>query len=147
MLERTLPSDAKCLPDVREDVRVWAADRGWSEHQIGEIALALDEALSNVIRHGYNGRDDGKMELKVAEYAEDGVEGVEIRVRDYCDDVQLEKICGRDLDDVRPGGLGVHLIYAMMESVKYEHAPGGGLLLIMRKSKNHTAGETEGRQR
>jgi serine/threonine-protein kinase RsbW len=53
--------------------------------------------------------------------------------------VDPAEICGRDLDDVRPGGLGVHLIRAMMSTADYSRAPGGGMLLVMRKYKSHTA--------
>ena len=69
--------------------------------------------------------------------------GIEIRIRDYGQQVDLAKIAGRDLGDIRPGGLGVHLIRAMMSSADYFHAPGGGLLLIMRKSLNHTGKSQE----
>lgn len=145
MIERELPSDPSILPEVRERVREWCEQRGWSEHQIGEIVLAIDEALSNVIRHGYRGRPDAQIKLKVlALDAPAPNSGMRVEIRDFCENVDLGKICGRDLDDVRPGGLGVHLIHAMMESVSYRYAEGGGVLLTMEKSKRHTArGETQ----
>lgn len=134
-----LKSDPKLLPDVREQLRAWTAARGWSEQQIGEIVLAVDEALSNVIRHGYGGPCSERILLNVATRGEGADETLEIEIRDFTRRVDLSKICGRDLDDVKPGGLGVHLIRAMMESAEYSHAPGGGMRLVMRKRKSHTA--------
>jgi anti-sigma regulatory factor (Ser/Thr protein kinase) len=146
-MEVHLPSDPQRLPEVRERVRGWLAQDGWSEKQIGEIVLAVDEALSNVIRHGYGGRCDQQIHLHLGHApAANGTSDLEVRIRDHSERVDLSRICGRDLHDVRPGGLGVHLINAMMESVEYSHAPGGGLLLVMRKSRTHVAStaQTEG---
>lgn len=142
MLELKLVSDPAVLPDVRDQVRDWTSDHGWSEHQIGEITLALDEALSNVIRHGYGGKCDKAIHVTLnASEADDKDDVVEITVRDFCENVDLDAIRGRPLDEVRPGGLGVHLIRAMMEEVEYAHADGGGVLLMMRKSKSHYAAD------
>jgi anti-sigma regulatory factor (Ser/Thr protein kinase) len=140
LLELDLSSEATVLPEVRDQVRDWAAGTGWSEHQIGEITLAVDEALSNVIRHGYHNQPNGKIhfECKMIDDAPSG-RGLQVRIRDFCKNVDLSKICGRNLDDIRPGGLGVHLIKAMMEKVEYRYAPGGGVELTMQKSMNHVA--------
>ncbi len=143
-LAMQLPSDAAVLTGVRRQVRDWAGRHGWSERQVGDVVLAIDEALINVIRHGYGGKPGKTIEfsLRRAEHPGKG-EGLEVRIRDFSTNVNLKEICGRDLDEVRPGGLGVHLIRAMMESVEYTHAEGGGVLLVMRKSKRHVAQANE----
>lgn len=139
-MEFELHSDPAVLPEVRDKLRQWATAEGWTEDQINEIVLAVDEALSNVIRHGYGGPCEKRIDLtaRMIDDAPDGA-GLEITVRDFSEGVSPEQICGRELSDVRPGGLGVHLIKAMMEAVEYERADGGGLRLTMRKSKSHHA--------
>jgi anti-sigma regulatory factor (Ser/Thr protein kinase) len=143
-----LTSDAAELPGARSDLRAWVEQHGWSEQQVGEIVLALDEAITNVIRHGYKNATGQRIEI-LARMIDDpaGGEGLEIQVRDFGRQVDPKEICGRDLEDVRPGGLGVHIIHAMNSEVKYECAEGGGMRLTMRKYRTHTAeavnGETE----
>lgn len=139
-LQLECTSEAECLPDVRDRVRAWAEGLGWREQQISEVVLALDEAVTNVIRHAYENRPQQKIMIcgEPVHDAEQG-EGLEVRVRDFGKQVDPAQICGRDLDDVRPGGLGVHIIRAMNNSVEYRRAEGGGMLLIMRKYKTHTA--------
>jgi anti-sigma regulatory factor (Ser/Thr protein kinase) len=139
-LEFEIRSDPTKLPEVRSQIRAWVDPLGWSERQVGEIVLALDEAVTNVIRHGYGGEPGHRICIcaAVVDDAQDGP-GIEIRVRDYGRQVDPKRICGRDLDDVRPGGLGVHIIRAMNSHVEYQCAEGGGMLLIMRKYKSHTA--------
>jgi anti-sigma regulatory factor (Ser/Thr protein kinase) len=104
----------------------------------------VDEALTNVIRHGYDNRRDGKIFVRIVTLQnEDGDEGLEIRIRDFGKQVDLVRICGRDLADIRPGGLGVHLIRAMTNTAEYSHAEGGGMVLTMRKFKSHHAAARE----
>lgn len=138
VLEMELQSDAQLLPMVRDKVREWLCPGGWTEQQTSEIVLAVDEALSNVIRHGYDCRLGCPilLSLRLVQDAHEG-EGVEIQVRDFGRQVDLDCIRSRDLDDVRPGGLGVHLIRCMMSSAEYTHAEGGGMRLVMRKYKTH----------
>lgn len=145
-LELELASDPARLPEVRERVRAWVLARGWPEARAAEIVLALDEALTNVIRHGYGGCPTGRILVCVGP-VDDACEGpgLEIRVRDFGRQVDPEAICGRDLEDVRPGGLGVHIIRSMTSSARYERAPGGGMLLVMRKYKCHRADPVAGR--
>jgi anti-sigma regulatory factor (Ser/Thr protein kinase) len=139
-LELQLTSDPKGLSPVRAEVRTWLEGHGWEEARIGELVLALDEALTNVIRHGYGGAKDGRILVTLMVTVEGGAgSGVEIRVRDFGRQVDPTKICGRDLDDIRPGGLGVHIMRAMMSSIEYRCMEGGGMLLTMRKHKTHTA--------
>ncbi|MDX2199926.1 MAG: ATP-binding protein [Phycisphaerae bacterium] len=139
-----LPSNPERLPAFREELRAWLVHQPWDEHQLCDIILAVDEALTNVIRHGYKNQSDQPIYFTAMALNGDGEPpGIEIRIRDYGQQVDLSKIAGRDLGDIRPGGLGVHLIRAMMSSADYFHAPGGGLLLIMRKSLNHTGRSQE----
>ena len=134
VLKLDLTSDPAELAKVRQVFRAWTAQHGWTEHQIADIVLALDEALSNVIRHAYDGEPNHKIEVR-ARALDDPVrgKGLEIRVRDFGKQVPLDKIHGRDLSDLRPGGLGVHIIRSVMASVEYFHAKGGGMRLVMRK--------------
>ncbi len=62
-----------------------------------------------------------------------GEDLLEIRLRDYGNQVAPEQIRSRDLDDVRPGGLGVHIIQECMDTVEYRPAETGGTLLILQR--------------
>jgi anti-sigma regulatory factor (Ser/Thr protein kinase) len=141
-------SDVAELPGIRDAVRAWSRGHGWSDAQTADIVLAVDEALSNIIRHGYDGEPGHKIDF-AARALKDAVrgEGIEIRLRDYGRQVPLETICGRDLNDIRPGGLGVHIIRSVMASVEYSHADGGGMQLVMRKYRRPTAGDKGPRAR
>jgi anti-sigma regulatory factor (Ser/Thr protein kinase) len=118
---------------VRESVAKLAREIGFAQDTVDKMVLAVDEALCNVIKHGYKGEGGRPIELTFDTELEAGREGLEIRVRDYGCQVDPSAIRGRDLGEVRPGGLGVHIIRSLMDEVEYARAEGGGMRLRMRK--------------
>ena len=48
------------------------------------------------------------------------------------------------LDDVRPGGLGVHIIHSCMDTIEFQHPPEGGtrLRMVKRLDKGGPQGPT-----
>lgn len=123
------------LPAVREAVRTVAGEVGFDEECIARLVLAIDEAIINVIKHGYEGRPGQPVEVCLTRVQEGGTEGIECQIRDFGKQVDPDTICGRDLEDVRPGGLGVHIIRSVMDRVVYAPAEGGGMQLRMIKLK------------
>jgi anti-sigma regulatory factor (Ser/Thr protein kinase) len=56
-------SDPKLLSPVRSLVRSWVASWDIDKKIADEVVLAIDEAFTNAIRHAYEGRCDGSVEL------------------------------------------------------------------------------------
>ena len=93
------------------------------------MVLAVDEACSNVIRHAYGNRTDERI-LLTFHVDEDRLE---ICIRDFGPSSDARSFQARDLDDVRPGGLGIHFIRSAMDQVEYENQEGGGMILKLIK--------------
>ena len=108
-----------------------ASQCGFDDHSCGHISLAMDEALANVMRHGYKGQRDGRIWISV--WTHENPDALEIVIEDLGASVDPAKIRGRDLDEVRPGGLGVHFIRHTMDECMWEQRPGGGMRLRMLK--------------
>jgi anti-sigma regulatory factor (Ser/Thr protein kinase) len=121
------------LPVVRAALERVAELMGFDQQARGQMVLAVDEALTNVIRHAYHGEPGRPIEI--AFLAGGGPERVALRVeiRDWGERAAPEEIRPRDLADIRPGGLGVHIMLRCMDSVQYAAAPGGGTCLTMTK--------------
>jgi len=102
------------------------------------MALAVDEALANVIKHAYGGAADKKIEIEIEELNEEVKEqGLKVSIRDFGKAVEISKIKGRKLTDIRPGGLGVHIMRKVMDKVVFECPPSGGTLLRMVKYRRN----------
>jgi len=155
-------SQPRYLSGVRTLVAAVAQRLGFSESDCGQIALAVDEALCNVIRHGYSRNPRGKIWVGIWPVDDEAGEtcegaaldapldqhrpkagGIRIVVEDLARQVDPENIRSRDLSEVRPGGLGVHLIREIMDEVRYEHRAesetgqhGHGMRLTMTKRRS-----------
>lgn len=129
-----LLSNPLYLCGVRDLVASVARRLGFGETAAGQVALAVDEALCNVIRHGYDRRTDQPITIEVSPLGPpECAEGLRVVIQDRGRQVEPEQIRGRDLSDVRPGGLGVHIIREVMDLVVYEKLPEAGMRLTMEK--------------
>lgn len=133
-----LLSQPRYLAPARAMVAALAQRYGFSDCEGNQIALALDEALCNVINHGYERRPDGPIWISVWPIG-DPPEGIRIVIEDNGRQVDPDSIKSRDLDQVRPGGLGVFIMKHIMDDVSYTHRPGGGMQLILTRSRGKNA--------
>lgn len=124
-------SQPRFLAATRALVGSVAQRIGFNACQCGQISLAVDEAMCNVITHGYDRRDDGKLWLNL--WPLDTPPGIKVVVEDLARQVDPGSIQPRDLDDIRPGGLGVHIIREIMDEVTYERRRDRGMRLTMIK--------------
>ncbi len=154
MLQRSMPHPAEIsvevrsnklyLSGMREMVASVARRLGFGDEACGQLALAVDEALCNVIKHGYGNAHDRPIWIKLhplggiptLEDLQKGgnpTSGITIVIEDEARQVELAQIKSRNLEDIRPGGLGVHIIHEVMDEVKYERREGAGMRLTMTK--------------
>lgn len=131
LCQMTLPGRAQSLALVRRAVDQAAQSCGFAKEEAQDIVLAVDEACQNVVRHAYGGKGDGDMVIDLRR--EGGA--LQVLIRDFAQAVDPAKIKPRDLDDVRPGGLGIHFIREVMDEMDYLPPPDGqGNLLRLRKT-------------
>ena len=121
------------LPQARDAIALVANSLGFAEEDRCHTVLALDEALANVIKHGYGRACEEPIDIRIVPISCEGRVGVSVIIRDFGRQVDPAAIKSRDLDDIRPGGLGVHIIRSVMDEVCYEHAEAGGMRLTMTK--------------
>jgi serine/threonine-protein kinase RsbW len=141
-LRMELVSDPMYLCGSRELISAIARRIGFAEEGAKQIALALDEALANIIRHGYDRRKDGVIWISVwplPPLASPGLPaelhgpGIAIILEDEARQVDPSTIKSRDLDEIRPGGLGVHIIQQVMDVARYERRESAGMRLTLVK--------------
>ena len=112
----TVPSAPKYLRLIRDVTARLGVSEGLEEPVINTLKLAIDEACANIIKHAYKG-DTGK---KIRVQYRITKEVFEAVIEDSGKKVTPELLQGRDLDDVRPGGLGIHFIKRAFDVVAYD---------------------------
>ena len=113
---------------ARNFVSQFLEKQKFTEPEKDLMVLGLDEACTNVIRHAYEDAPD-RLICLVCE--EDGI-GVLFRLRDFGVQCPPEKLEGRPLNVLEPGGLGIHLIRKAFDRVDY-HRQKEGTELVLRK--------------
>ncbi len=130
LLERRFRASPAELKATRHAVQGALATCGISESEARDVVMALDEACQNVIRHAYGAERSGDIELAIEREGD----ALVIWLTDWAPRIDPTRVRPRNLDDVRPGGLGTHLIREVMDAADFvEPPPGCGNLLKMVK--------------
>jgi serine/threonine-protein kinase RsbW len=118
----SFPSQTSFLGLVREITKRMAESAGFSAGTAERLALAVDEATTNVIEHAYRGSGDREIELRI----EDRGPEFRVEVVDSGVTVDPRTVPRVDLDryvsERRTGGLGVHLMGKIMDSVTFRRS-------------------------
>ena len=124
------PASAYELMKVRSIILHTMSDLGCCVDDIDQSVIAVNEACSNVIRHAYKNDPHGEIIIEIFKQNHELL----FRITDFADYVDQSKIKSRDINQLRPGGLGVYIIYQIMDDVNYKRRSDGiGNILEMRK--------------
>jgi anti-sigma regulatory factor (Ser/Thr protein kinase) len=129
-LRLTIQNDLAELPRVSELARELLERCGAGERTVYATELALEEILSNVIRHGYQDGDRHEISL-VLRVGEGGVElEVEDDGREFDPTAAPAPELDRPLAERQVGGLGIHLLRTFVSEIRYERLGDRNLLRL-----------------
>jgi len=116
---------------VRQVVRIL----GLKEDKCELVALAVEEALTNIIRHSYGGPCDKPIIMKLSKIDpyDENKPALEVTIRDFGRQVDPKSIKAGQLDELGLGGRGVHIIRSVMDEIEFSRADDCGMQLRMLK--------------
>jgi len=113
------------LQEVRSFIDRAGASLGVTDRVLGDLRLAVDEAVTNVVLHGY-GNGGGDVELHVRADGDDIVISILDRAGRFDPgDVKAPRL-DTPLHDRPAGGMGIFLIRQMTDHAEFLPRPGGG---------------------
>jgi serine/threonine-protein kinase RsbW len=118
-IEIRIQSQPRYLCVVRAAVEAAMGRLGINPDEITPIVLGVDEAMTNIVRHGYECAEDRPIWVKLSPYANGARKGVEIVIEDESD-TDPESIKPMPEDPESPGGLGVCIIERTMDEVEFK---------------------------
>ena len=121
----TLPPTSSALPDLRRSVAQTLGDL--SQEVVADVLLALDEAVSNAIRHGSRGGE------QVLVTVESDDEWVEMTVRDGGPTPRLPRLPAEPPPVLQTGGRGLWLILQLVDEVRLQRIEDGTRLTMRRR--------------
>ncbi len=129
--------EAQAMREARSAIERYARAHGLDERRVADLALAVSEAMFNVMDHGH--LRDGKIHLD----ARAASDGVEIGIESGCSDADredFERQLASPLTDEPPDfdlerGRGLFLIRKKTDSVRVEFEPGACVRLVLVKRR------------
>jgi serine/threonine-protein kinase RsbW len=130
----SIDSDIARIPDVSARLEEAMQAFGFGPEAILDTQLAVEEAITNVIVHGYKG-PDGKIGVSCRFLEKSMV----VQITDASprfDPMSIpEPDINADVEERQIGGLGIYLIRRVMDDISYQYENG---MNILRLTKNKT---------
>ena len=138
LLERTVPARAEHLRGVRGSIRQLLDELRLAPELRDRLVLAVDEACTNIIRHGYGTQREGDIALRILRTGP----MLSFELTDSAPSIDPARVRPRPLGECRCGGFGIALIDEVMDDWRIEPAKGGrGNRLILRKRIDDIGGD------
>ncbi|MGB7467274.1 MAG: ATP-binding protein [Candidatus Acidiferrum sp.] len=137
LLKLEFPSNPELLSVVRGAMERLTERMGFSERECRSVTRAVDEAVTNIIRHAYRGQPNQPIVLTCYRRLSKAVgselaQGLEIVLEDQGEPPDPGRLRGRSLDEIKPGGLGLHYIRESMDVVEFSRSGGTNQLRLVR---------------
>jgi serine/threonine-protein kinase RsbW len=118
-----IPSQTDKLVLAREFVADAAKVFGFAEDDVNSIALAVDEACTNIIKHAYRYATDKEIDIVISMKKPE----FEIVIRDGGNHFDAKRVPVPDMKEYishyKRGGLGMYLMKKLMDKVEYSNQP------------------------
>ena len=132
-----IPATLDRIVEVRSAVREVAEACDAPIECEDDLVQAVDEAVTNVIVHGYRGAD-GWVDVAAERSADDII----ITIEDTAPTFDPMSVDPPDLEIPparrTPGGMGVHLMRQAADTISHRPRPGGGNILTIRRRLHRT---------
>lgn len=123
VITMVLMADPVSLSVVRERLRKWLGLLRWPGHEIEDIVIAVDEAVSRAVQRAAPAGAGAEVRVAARQFTEaDGGRRVIVGVSDDCGPER------RRPD--RNGGLGLLMVYACMDQVELSEDSEGTTMLM-----------------
>jgi anti-sigma regulatory factor (Ser/Thr protein kinase) len=133
-LSIALVNDRAEIDRLSQLIEQFAEANSLSPEVAFHVNLALDELITNLIKHGYDDHDRHDISVRLALTSPDLVVELEDDGRAFNPlDVQPPNL-QLGLDDRPIGGLGIHFVRSVMTSVEYRRAGGHNILTLRKRT-------------
>ena len=136
LLKLEFPSNPELLCVVRGTMERLTERMGFAERECRSVTRAVDEAVTNIIRHAYRGQPNQPIVLTCYRLPKavgsELAQGLEIVLEDQGEPPDPGRLRGRSLDEIKPGGLGLHYIRESMDVVEFSSSGGTNQLRLVR---------------
>lgn len=134
--QSTRAAELETLAKFRDFIDEFCLLSGVGDDACHDIKLAVDEACTNVVTHGYAGMNPGSIMLAL----EFEPQLVTVKITDFGHSFEPTEPEAPDpettLDDPAHSGLGLYFIYQTMDEISYRSGEEGNVLTFIKRLEN-----------
>jgi anti-sigma regulatory factor (Ser/Thr protein kinase) len=131
-LELNVKATIENISQVTGNIEDFLRRKGFTDETVFDVRLAVDEAITNVIQHGYDGKE-GLIQIR----CEVSIKEIVLVVEDSAKPFNLSSVeeprFSDSLEKRQIGGLGVYLIKKKMDQVTHEFKNGKNILTMKKR--------------
>jgi serine/threonine-protein kinase RsbW len=110
-----------------------AAEAGLGEVESGRCQLAVDEACTNIIEHGYGGEDRGSIQITCNVHDGELVITIHDQAQPFDPSEVPAPNMNVSIDELKVGGLGLYFMRQVMDAVEFSYEDGGNKLVLVKR--------------
>jgi serine/threonine-protein kinase RsbW len=121
------------IPTITSFVGEAAEAAGLGDSGVFHCQMAVDEACTNVIEHAYGGEDVGDIHITCT--VQPGVCEIDVfdRGRPFVPDEVPQPQMQTTIEELTPGGIGLHIMKQVMDVVDFSFTDGGNRLHMIKR--------------
>ncbi|MEN6395818.1 MAG: ATP-binding protein, partial [Methanoregula sp.] len=119
-LDIVIPANMDEVAKVTADIEEILQAQGFSEEAIGDVQLAVEEVIVNIIKHGYRGKD-GSIGVCCTASSQKATIEISDSAPAFNPLSLPEPDITEGMEERGIGGLGVFLVRQVMDIVTYRH--------------------------
>ena len=117
---KSFPGSYESLAKIGDFVREIATDAGFESFAVYSIEMAVDEACSNIIEHGYGGEGKGKINCTCSVTNQALTISLQDTGKSFDPSTVDEPNLSENLEERQAHGLGLFFIRQWMDEVRFE---------------------------
>lgn len=129
------PGRFASLDAIRRFAAQAAREAGLNDDEIYAVQLAVDEACSNIIEHGYGGEERGEIECQCTIEPDRFIVTIQDQGARFDPTQATEPDVHCELEKRPIGGLGLYLIRRLMDDVEFETSERGNTLRLIKRRR------------
>jgi len=135
----SLSNDVRFLTVMRHTIENLTAVLGWNDSESQAITLALEEALTNKIRHAYKDRPEGRIQFQFRTEPD----ALVFQLTDQGEPPDPARIDARR-DNLQAGGFGTRIMKDVMDKVVYRTTQEGNHVILTKYLPRHSNDAQDG---
>ena len=129
----TLPNDVQSVPELAEFVDIVCEAAGFDMETCMKMNLAIEEAVVNVMNYAYPEGAKGAVSVDATISDEGLIFAISDNGKPFDPTSKEEVDTTLSAEERGIGGLGIHLIRQIMDSINYEYIDGRNVLKLIKK--------------